>query len=519
MSDYSASPQDLLAANRQKGYVGLHIQQGVPLLDRDLNLLQDLITATVRSVISRYIGNGAAAGADGFAIQPLAAPQNVQSFNISAGTAPPGTALVGGIEVSIPADVTYQAQSSVALTTPTAAQPNPRPDFVYLDVSLIEIDGTTDADLNNTQDIGIETSARLKPVWVVQVAENVPIPAAPPGHVYYPLAQLMRPLNVATIDSTMITDLRQQRLTASNMEQRLSLIEKLVVRPAFTTQANQTPFIPRSGQIRQLITLNGVNFEVGTLEVSFGGATANIVGAPSSTAVTVQVPPGLTPAAIPVGVPITLTNEAGSSVSAGKFTVDAAPAFTDPGTQFSSANGLPGTPVVLNGFNFNAPGLQVLFGSVVATQTGTPTANQIVVPVPVGIVAGGGASATVPITVKTSQGSIVSDDIFTAQVGAPTPAFAAPNSQFSPNKGVGNQLITLFGQNFNFPPVSVIFVNTVTKQGLGDATINGAPSATQIAVQVPPGMVAAGGSLQVNITVTTAGGPVTSTDIFTVTGP
>ena len=83
MSDYSRSPLDLLVANQQKGYVGLHIEQGVPLLDRDLNLLHDLITATVRAVITRYIGNGIPAGADGFAIQALPAPpQNSQDFRI-----------------------------------------------------------------------------------------------------------------------------------------------------------------------------------------------------------------------------------------------------------------------------------------------------------------------------------------------------------------------------------------------------------------------------------------------------
>ena len=52
MSDYSTSPQDVLLANQQKGYVGLHIEQGVPLLDRDLNLLHDLISATMRSLIA-----------------------------------------------------------------------------------------------------------------------------------------------------------------------------------------------------------------------------------------------------------------------------------------------------------------------------------------------------------------------------------------------------------------------------------------------------------------------------------
>src|ERR1039458_6358120 len=58
MSDYSTSPQEVLLANQQKGYVGLHIEQGVPLLDRDLNLLHDLISATIRSLIANYVGNG-----------------------------------------------------------------------------------------------------------------------------------------------------------------------------------------------------------------------------------------------------------------------------------------------------------------------------------------------------------------------------------------------------------------------------------------------------------------------------
>ena len=57
MADFSQSPLDLLLTNQQKGYVGIHIEQGVPILDRDLNLLHDLVAATVRAVITRYIGN------------------------------------------------------------------------------------------------------------------------------------------------------------------------------------------------------------------------------------------------------------------------------------------------------------------------------------------------------------------------------------------------------------------------------------------------------------------------------
>ena len=123
-----------------KGYVGLHIEQGVPILDRDLNLLQDLITAATRSIVTRYIGNGVATGSQGFAIGAVAAANN---FGILAGVPPPGTCLVGGVEVNIAADLNYADQPGIpALTTPTAAQPDPREDTVYLDVSLETVDGT-----------------------------------------------------------------------------------------------------------------------------------------------------------------------------------------------------------------------------------------------------------------------------------------------------------------------------------------------------------------------------------------
>jgi len=206
---------DLLLANQQKGYVGIHIEQGVPVLDRDLNLLHDLVAATVRGVITRYIGDGAAAGADGFAVQALPAGQNSQNFRIAAADGGPGTCMVGGIEVTLPAPITYTGQVGLPpLTTPSAAQPDPRTDTVYLDVFLIEVDGTVDTDLTNNLDVGVQTSVRLKPGFVVRVAEGAPVPAPPAGHVYYPLARLARRQNQDAILTAMITDLRQRRLTA-----------------------------------------------------------------------------------------------------------------------------------------------------------------------------------------------------------------------------------------------------------------------------------------------------------------
>ena len=112
----------------------------------------------------------------------------------------------------------------------------------------------------------------------------------------------------------------------------------------------------------------------------------------------------------------------------------------------------------------------------------------------------------------TTAGSVVSDDTFRAELNIPAPVFATPPApQFTPKSGVGGQTITLNGQNFNFAPVAIKF-DTFT------ATIVGSPSATQIAAQVPAGMTPPGTPKQIKITVTTAGGSVTSSDNFTVTG-
>jgi hypothetical protein len=512
VADFSQSPQDLLLANQQKGYVGIHIEQGVPVLDRDLNLLHDLVTATVRAVITRYIGNGAPAGADGFAVQALPAGQNSQDFQIAAAASGPGTALVGGIEVTIPAAITYTSQPGVPpLTTPTSAQPDPRIDTVYLDVSLTEVDGTLDTDLTNSQDVGVQTSIRLKPGFVVWVAEGGPVPAPQAGHVFYSLAQLARPRGQDTITAAVITDLRQRRLTVADIERRLSLVEETLLLPAFVVPP-APQFVPKSGVINQAITLNGTNFNVGTATVRFGGQSVRIVGTPSGNQIVARVPGGLTPGGTPVQVKVTVSNAGGAVISDDTFTVQPAPAFADPGGQFSPAQGTPGTQVTINGFNFNVGGLQVQFAATAATISGTPTATQIVAQVPAGLVPGGSTSADVQVTVTTTAGSVVSDDTFRAELNIPAPVFATPPApQFTPKSGVGGQTITLNGQNFNFAPVSVKF-DTVT------ATIVGSPSATQIAAQVPAGMTPPGTPKQIKITVTTAGGSVTSSDNFTVTG-
>jgi hypothetical protein len=389
MSDFSRSPQEVLQDSQSKGYVGIHIEQGAALLDRDLNLLHDLVAATVRQVVARYIGSGLATGSAGFAIQQLPADRaNAQDFLIAAGEGgAAGRILVGGIEVTIPAPIAYTSQPGApALTTPTAAQPDPRLDTVYLDVFLTEVDGTIDPDLTNSQDVGVQTSVRLRADWVVRVAEGGPSPSPPAGHAFAPLALLSRKRGAASIDATMIADLRQRRLTVSDIEQRLGLVERMLLLPAFVPPP-LPQFVPKSGVINQPITINGRNLDVGQLQVRFGDTAARIVGAPSSTQVVARVPPNLTPAGTAVAVRLTLANEAGAAVSDDQFTVLAAPAFADPGGQFSPSHGVAGAQITLNGFNFNATAPQVQFGATAATIIGAPTANQIGVTLPAGRVA------------------------------------------------------------------------------------------------------------------------------------
>lgn len=487
MSDFSRPPQDVLAANLSKGYVGLHIEQGVPILDRDLNLLNDLITATVRSIVMRYIGSGLASGAQGFAIQAIPAANN---FRIAAGTPPPGTCLVGGIEVSIAADLNYAAQPGVrALTTPSAGQPNPREDTVFLDVALETVDGASDADLLNAADIGIQTSVRLRPTWVVRVAEGAatPPPAAP-GHVHYVLARLTRPRNVAEIQAAQITDLRQTRLTMADMERRLSAMEQLLLIPAFDPSPNQ--FTPKVGGAGQNVTLRGRNFNISPVQVLFG-AVAAAISSITPTQIVAQAPNGATGQ-----VKITVITGGGSDVSDDLFTVlggGPPPAFAAAPNEFSPKAGAPGANITLFGANFNVAPVSVRFGATVAPVVSSAP-SQIVTQVPAGV------TGATKITVSTGGGSVTSTDDFLA--GAP-PAFAASPNQFSPKVGGVGQNVTLAGSNFNFAPVSVQF-GTVT------ATVV-STTATQIVTQVPVG--AAGG---LKIRVTTAVGSVVSDDTFTV---
>ncbi|MCP4655035.1 MAG: hypothetical protein GY856_06405 [bacterium] len=401
MGNFSKPPLETLARNLEQGYVGLHLEQGVPVLDRDLNLLNDLIAATVRRVISRYIGDGLAAGSDGFAIQSIAADND---FRIRAGVGGAGTCLVGGIEVTIETAIRYSDQAGVpALSTPDATQPDPREDTIYLDVWLTEVDDGEDAELLNPDDVGIRTSVRLKPAWRVRVAEGIPIPDPEPGHTHTPLARLIRPRGESTIGANLLVDLRQTRLNLAEVERRLRVVEELSLIPTFAPSPNQ--FIPPVGAPGTEVRLFGRNFNVGTPRVLFGPREATVVGTPTATEIVATVPEDVEGL-----VRITVSTDGGTAVSDESFNVLPGVPVGDPpefaaSPQFIPPVGAASTPVRLLGNHFDGPNLHVAFGGEEAA-VDSVTATQIIARVPAGI------SGQVTISVTTDFGSATSTATF-----------------------------------------------------------------------------------------------------------
>ncbi len=71
MGDFSRDPGNQLVESLNKHYVAVRLQQGVPLLDADWNVLDDLRRVELESMSAWTIGNGVPTGSNGFAVAPL----------------------------------------------------------------------------------------------------------------------------------------------------------------------------------------------------------------------------------------------------------------------------------------------------------------------------------------------------------------------------------------------------------------------------------------------------------------
>lgn len=214
MGNFSRKPEDRLKDALAKHYVGVRLQQGVPLLDADWNEMDGIRRVEHETLGAWFIGDGVPAGSDGFRIV-----DNNQDNNFLIRK---GLLLVKGKSVENDRDCNYSDQphfnDAKIANPPTALKefPADKQCIVYLDVWDREVDSSDDKTLIDDR-IGIETAVRLKREWAVRVAnmpEDAAVLASPPaGHVFYSVARLNRKANEKKIKSDMIVDLRSTQLS------------------------------------------------------------------------------------------------------------------------------------------------------------------------------------------------------------------------------------------------------------------------------------------------------------------
>jgi hypothetical protein len=287
----------------------------------------------------------------------------------------------------------------------------------------------------------------------------------------------------------MITDLRQTRLSLDHTERRLSMIERLLVAPAFKASPNQ--FSPKNIGPDGEVTIFGRNLDLEPITVQFGAHSVTPKSA-DPRRIVARVP------AIAGGeVRVTITTAGGTVTSDDILNIrteERPPAFADPPNEFNPKAGVAGTSVTLFGTHFDLLPVSVAFGNVQAAEV-RPGAEQTTVVVPAGL------SAPVHITVTTAQGTTTSTETFKA---GGLPAFAATNAIKPALGGVGASVV-LSGVNFDVEPVKVEF-------GTVPATVISFTN-QEIRTRVP-----AGAPSRCTIKVTTGVGSVISTQEFTVAG-
>lgn len=157
MGNYSQDPNTVLQSALSKGYSRVRFQQGKPILDRELNLIADL--ASPERLAQQYIGDGVPAGSTAFQITSLDVAGN--NFTIL-----PGTCRVAGLEVTLATQTTYKGQPNTGSVGALPAGVS----NVYLHVFNDEVVSSQDTDLQNSGDVGVETSVRLRNDWEVVVS-------------------------------------------------------------------------------------------------------------------------------------------------------------------------------------------------------------------------------------------------------------------------------------------------------------------------------------------------------------
>lgn len=216
--NFSNNGVDTFDATRR--YHGIRLQQGVPLLDRDWNELEDIRRYAEWTLRSDYLGEGAPDDT-AFAIQ---APAFAAAADV---VITAGRYSVGGYDVWNEQDVLFSEQNQ--------RQPLPAADaeaddvlLIWLEPQITRITAADDPSLGNTHDINVETCVRDRLDWVVGATLE---PSVPPADAAV-LAEIHRPAGTTQITAAMIIDRRRTMLSLASAvdlivdgERRLDALE------------------------------------------------------------------------------------------------------------------------------------------------------------------------------------------------------------------------------------------------------------------------------------------------------
>jgi hypothetical protein len=215
--NFSNNKQDTF--NPKNDFLGVRLQQGVPLLDRDWNELEDIRRYQEVMLRKHYLGNGTPD--DGFRISALDPPGN--DFKISK-----GRILVDGFEaVNEPEGADFILYSSQDEAPPLTSFKPPivfirsRVDTVYLDVWIGEVTSADLPRLKNPDDVAMETCIRHRLRWFVRVDEGSKGHIPDEGHHFYDLAKITRLAGSGSISAANINDLRSCWQSLCDAQSRL----------------------------------------------------------------------------------------------------------------------------------------------------------------------------------------------------------------------------------------------------------------------------------------------------------
>lgn len=256
MSPGNFSNGGVATFDERKRYVGVRLQQGVPLLDRDWNELNDIRRFFEQRVREHYVGEGVP-DLTGFQVK---APEFDAENDVLIGA---GSCSVAGFDVWSEQDVLFSEQGD--LVPLPAADPAGDTLVLYLDPEVVLVDSTVDPDLRNVQDVNMETCLRDQLRWAVRAVRRPDLP--PPGT--YVLAEITRTATDTQIRPELIVDRRRTMLCLADAVDRLGSAMRRLEALEDAVQHAQLDIETMRQDLNRLLW--DVRVEASTADTLFGG--------------------------------------------------------------------------------------------------------------------------------------------------------------------------------------------------------------------------------------------------------